>query len=512
MLASNALAEKTLPVKGDEGRRVLRNTATIGAFLASPLHLFLMVRALGAGGYGRWWWTFVLLEAAGILGMLGSDLYVRREIPQLPDDETGRAEATNVVGSGLAIVCVTGVSLALLQIAFAVPLARAQDDPALVTFMIVLAFQPLTWNVGAILGAALQSRHHLGALAVIRGLVIPVMIAAVFWSAWHESLPVHVTLVLMLVNSFLAVGLVVVLYARHFSLGATLRAMFRPRHARASLTYGLRLFVPLALFTLGGKLDLYVLGAYYDPAYVGLYAACLQVASLVPNVRGLFDPVIMAQIGGLHADRREELGRSLRHLARLCAFALAPAFVVTVTVGQPVMSWLVGAPTAAVFVPLTVLALGHLLSYIAVAQWLMTMLAAGRVLAIIAAIAGIIKLVLLLVLVPRWGATGAAIAAAIGGVIAHQAQARYGARRMGFTPFPRSILPVLAFTLVAAAAGRALFEAVAGQTSSVIAVMISGSAAMVVACAGLYALMDVADRLELRRLLGMRPPGVPSAP
>ncbi len=111
MVASLALAEKTLPGRGDEGRRVLRNAATIGAFLASPLHLYLMVRALGADGYGRWWWTFVLLEAASILGMLGTDLYVRREIPQLGDDERGRVETVNLVGSALAIVCVANTAL-----------------------------------------------------------------------------------------------------------------------------------------------------------------------------------------------------------------------------------------------------------------------------------------------------------------------------------------------------------------------------------------------------------------
>src|SRR3954463_4945405 len=120
MLASIALAEKRLPERArDEGRRVLRNTATLGAFLASPLHLYLMVRALGAAGYGRWWWTFVLLEAASILGVLGTDLYVRREIPQCAEDDEGNARATQVVGSSLAIVCSIGAVFAAIQMIIA---------------------------------------------------------------------------------------------------------------------------------------------------------------------------------------------------------------------------------------------------------------------------------------------------------------------------------------------------------------------------------------------------------
>lgn len=505
MLASLALAEKTLPVRGDEGRRVLRNVSTIGGFLASPFHLFLMVKALGADGYGRWWWTFVLLEAASILGMLGTDLYVRREIPQKDD-----AEGTQVVGSALTIVCVSNTSLALLQIALAVPLANAQGDAALVPFMILLAFQPLAWNIGAILASALQSRHYLGVLAVLRGIVVPITTGLVYYASWRAGLSVRTTLVLMLANTALALSMIVVLYARHFSILDTLRAMMHPRHARPALAYGVRLFAPLVLYTIGGKLDLYALGSHYDAAYVGLYAACLQVASLVPNVRGLFDPIIQAQIGALYAGQRELLGASLRHLARLCAFALAPAFVLTVAVGQPVLGWLVGTQTAAQFVPLTVLAVGHLAAYIAVASWILPMMFAGRVLASIALIAGLVKLGLLLLLVPRYGATGAAIAAAIGGLIAHQGQTLFGARAVKFRPFPSSIVPVLFVTVLVAGGGRALHLALAARMGDISAVAVTAAASLAMLGGILVMLMTADDRRELRRLLGKGRLGVTS--
>ena len=266
-----------------------------------------MVRALGRDGYGRWWWTFVLLEAATILGNLGADLYVRRELPPLAEDEEGTAEAIAVVGSALAIVAVSGLSLALLQFGLAGQIARAQGDPGLLPFMMLLAFQPMAWTIGGILGAALQSRHRLGALAAIRGLVAPVLLALVLYGSWRGALSTSTTLALMLGASGVVLMLVVTLYARHFPLGATLRAMVRPRRVRPALAYGLRLLAPLVLYTLGGKLDLYVLGAYEAPAYVGLYAACLQMASIMPNTRALFDPIVQAQVGALYAGHRAEL-------------------------------------------------------------------------------------------------------------------------------------------------------------------------------------------------------------
>lgn len=491
---------------------MLRNAATLGAFLASPLHLFLMVRALGADGYGRWWWTFVLLEGANLVGVLGTDLYVRREIPQCPDDAAGNRRAAAVVGTSLAIVCVLGIGFALLQIGLATTIADARQDPALRPFLVLLAFQPLAWSIGAVLGAALQSRHHLGGLAALRGIVVPALIALVFYVAWRAELPVPVTLALMLANTALALLLTVALYARYFSLGALLLAMVRPALVRPALANGLRLIVPLALYTIGGKLDLYVVGHYYEPAYVGIYAACLQVGALVPNVRGIFDPIAQAQIGALYEHDRAALGTSLRYIARLSAFAIAPAFVLTIAVGQPVLGWLVGGPQPGTFEPLALLAIGQLLAGIALAAWIVPMMFAGRTLALIAATAGLVKLGLLLVLVPPYGAIGAAVATSVGVVIAFWGQTYFGVRAVGFQPFPLSIAWILGLALVVAGAGRGLYEALAPHVSEVVAVALTGTASLGVLGVALLSLMDAGDRTELRKLLGMRPPGVPSEP
>ena len=512
MVASFALAEKNLPVRADEGRRVLRNAATIGAFLASPLHLFLMVRALGTDGYGRWWWTFVLLEAAGMLGVLGTDLYVRREIPQCTEDEEGNARATSLVGTALAVVTALGVGFGLLQIALALPIARALGDDELIPFLVILAFQPVMWSHGAVLGAALQSRHHLGPLAVVRGIVFPIMVAAVYAIAWQAGLSIRATLFLMLANSVLAMMITAALYARHFSLGATLRATVRPQLVRPAVSNGAKLVLPLALYLAGGKLDLYVLGAYVEPAQVGLYAACLQIAGLVPSIRGLFDPIAQAQVGMLFHRDPQALGVSMRKLTRLCAFALAPAFVISVAVGQPVLGWLIGASVPQTFEPIMLLSIGNLVAGVAVASWILPMTFAGRPMVVVAVVAGLAKLGLLLWLVPAYGASGAAIATSVGGIIALHAQTWLGARQAGFRAIPASIIAVLVLALGVAAAARALYVALLAHIGEVAAVALTSVASMLVLGAGILAMMTSEDRQGLRNLLGLRTAGVPSHP
>lgn len=485
--------------RATEGRLVLRNAVSIGAFLMAPLQMLLMVRALGTDGYGRWWWTWAIIEGAAIVGMLGADLYVRREVPRMASDHDD--ELVEVVGTSLTVAAVSGVLLLVAQVALAPWIASERGDPPLAAFLTILAFQPVLWNLNTVLGAGLQSRNYLGLLAVVRGIVTPGLQCAGLFVAWHWQLGVPTALVLMTAGSGVALVLVAALYARHLPLGRTLVAALRPRKVRDALANGVRLFVPLVLFTIGGKLDLYVLGAYALPATVAIYGACLQVGSGITNTRVLFDPVIQTQVGALARRDHEALGASLRKLARLCAFGLAPAFVITVAIGAPLLGWLIGGRTTAADWPLAVLAVGNLLACVAVGTWLMSMLLSGRLLGAVALAALTVKLALLLVLVPRYGALGAAIATSTGAIVAYHGQAIGGARVLGVRAFEPRIAPVLATALVVAAAGRALFDALELRIGEVPATCATGAASMVALALALFVQLTGDDRAELRKLI-----------
>src|SRR5258706_7817199 len=138
----------------DEGRRVLRNVASFGTFVIGPLGLAMLSRTLGLEGYGRWWWTYGLLEAATIVGMFNADLFIRREVPRLLLLDA-RDEIVSTVASGLAVVCGFGLLTAAIQCLLARSLAHAQGDRALTLFLIVLAAQPLLLNISNVFAAAL---------------------------------------------------------------------------------------------------------------------------------------------------------------------------------------------------------------------------------------------------------------------------------------------------------------------------------------------------------------------
>ena len=491
--------------RASEGRRVLRNVAAIGAFAMSPVQMFLLVRALGPDGYGRWWWTFVILEAATILGMLGAELYVRREVPRVDRDGGDDDDVMAVVGSSLAVATVAGLALGALLIAIARPVAAAQGDAELSLFLVVLAPQPLLWNLTVVLGAALQSRDILTSVAVLRGVVLPVVQAVALLLAWRGHLAIRPTLLLMLGVSALGLVAIAALYGRYLSILRTLRHMLRPRHARDALRYGTRLFVPALLFTIGGRLDLYVLGSYAGAVVVGVYAGCIQIGSAVASIRLLFDPIIQAQIGTLYASHKGELAASLRRLARLSAFAMAPVVVLIVAVGEPTLAFLLGRPVPEAVVPLVILVGGQIIVGVVVAAWLVPMMLPGRALAMIAGSALVAKVVLLVMLVPSYGSIGAAIATIAASFVAVFGQLRIGLRELGHRPYSADVVPMLLVTGILAAAGRGLYLELAQHLGTLTAMCIAGGVSLAVLVAVQWWLLTRAERVSLLAMFGIGP-------
>ena len=464
-------------VRTDEGRRVLRNVTSFGAFLFAPLHMALMARALGQDGYGRWWGAFVVLEAASMVGMLSAELFVRREVPRL--DEEGRSdEAVAVIGSALLVVGGLGLALMALQIAIAGTIASAHDDPALTGYIVVLSVQPVLWNLSSVLSAALQSRDVLGPVAVLRGLVMPTIVAGVLWGGWRGEIATLPILWALVVVTVLGLSAMIVLYARHFSFRSTLRSIVAPRRALDVVRFGLGLLLPVALFAIAGKVDVYALGEYVPAAQVGMYAACLQMASMLPNIRALFDPIAQNQIAALEGRDNPALGASLRRLTRMCAFSLAPIFIVLLSVGQPIMSILLGHDVSAAVVPLAILAIGQLLGAVALASWMVSMTMPARYLTYVAAVSLAVKLTLLLSLAPSFGLVGAAIATAITTVVAQCGQAWLGGRRLRERVYASGTLAVLCVSAVLAYGGRFLFGQLTGSFGDLAAGTLAGLAAV----------------------------------
>ena len=155
--------------------------------------------------------------------------------------------------------------------------------------------------------------------------------------------------------------------------------------------------------------------------------------------------------------------------------------------------------------PLAILALGQLFGSMALGSQLVPMMFAGRLLTTLAAVTLLVKGALLFPLVPRLTLTGAAIATAVGTIVAQQGQAIAAARRLGVSLRPAGLLALVAVAAVGAATGHAALVRTAPGASPLVGALAAAGAALAPILLLGWWLLAPDERAALRRLSGVGP-------
>ncbi|WP_281242700.1 oligosaccharide flippase family protein [Citreimonas salinaria] len=219
-------------------------------------------------------------------------------------------------------------------------------------------------------------------------------------------------LFLQVVAALLAVGGTVVLIRR---------LVPRSVDGPAVMQHGewLRALVPLTALTAVGLIksntDILMLGILREPAEVGVYRIAVQVAVLSSFTMLVLGEVSAPRLAAAYAEGdRATLAAYMAKAARIMLLAAVTFVVLFALFGHGALVIVFGEPYGAAFYPCLILALGTLFSAACglVGKMLQMSKLAGLA-ARSAAIAAVTNVVLNLVLVPRYGPTGAAIATAI---------------------------------------------------------------------------------------------------
>lgn len=205
--------------------------------------------------------------------------------------------------------------------------------------------------------------------------------------------------------------------------------------------------------------DRLILGVFAAPAEVGLYQAASQLSLativLLSSASTVFE-VNAARRGG--QDRVEEL-RSLSHdVNRWSAHVLVPLYILFLFLPGMILALAYGSEFRDGGQILAILTIGQF-ALIALGQssTLMTMLGSERVWFRIIVSAVIVNILANLLLVPQFGAVGAAVATLIATVGQVAFAIRQVRRRIGFWPGDRT--SVLGVSLAACASGGAVWLA-----------------------------------------------------
>lgn len=465
---SDACPDLTAPDRGVAIREDAReltlgaavNFASYLAKLLQPLLLVFVVRRYGATSFGVYSAANAALFLVLRVALLGFDKAVLWQVGRSPASE-GRKGLLAVFG----LVAVTSSALALVvAVTGGSWLAEWSGQDKAHAALVFMAAGLLPMALMEVAVAASLGRRRMQAQAIIKEGLVPVsfVVIALAVGAFESrgilglSIAFVASQVLGLVAALIELGRAVP--------GRWTRDGLQPGVVRYALPMGAAELASSA----AQRMDLFFVTAFADPRSVGIYAAAMQLGNAIRAVRRSFDPIVTALFSKIGADLDPaRIRATFSHATSLIVTTQTPIYAflmlfagqllglygpgfdrgagaVVVIAGVWMLNGMVGLNG------LIVMGLGR-------SDWIL-----GDVLGTIA-----IQAACLLVLVPAFGMTGAAVAVGLGYTVQNGVQAWQAHRLTGSRTYDGRVALALAVALVgmlALGAGFVGFGWVSGLT------------------------------------------------
>ena len=383
--------------------------------LLSFLVTVTLARALGANGYGVYAYVYALVSLIVIPAEFGlPNLLVRETAKFFAKQEWGMIQGVwrwaGRITAILAAIMILGAGVAV--VIWGDQFSREQ----LLTMIFGLALAPLV-ALGELRGAALRGLHR-----VLQGQLPEQVILPGFFFLF--VLGASLILPKGSVTPPMAMALQVTAAALAFIIGAWLLWRATPLEVRAAkAVYDGRRWlastVPLAF--IGGmqfinrRISILILGVFVDSAQVGIFRVADQMSLLIALGLQAMNVVVAPQFARLYAiGDKDRLQKLTTTSARVVLTLTLLVTVVFLLFGKPLLNLVFGAEFVPAYTPLSILAIGQLVSSITGSVGvLLNMTGHERDTARGLTIAAISNVILNLILIPKFSVNGAALAISI---------------------------------------------------------------------------------------------------
>ncbi len=458
-----------------EVRRSARSGAIglVGAAVNGAFGFVLTVvvtRAFGVDGSGALFTVIGLVSIVGAVCCLGADTALMWAVPRRPGGESGRLLPVAVLptlGSAL-VVAVAGVLLAE-------PVSRLLLDSAAGAGLIRLAFAGVPVIVAAtVLLAAVRASRPVGAYVLVQFVLVPVTRPLLMLAAVAAGGGVLLGFGGWLLPMGVAVVAGLALIVRPFGLtGAGVRARLRPRAAdwRSFWGFALPRSASVAIDASSMWVGVLLTGALAGQAEAGVFAAVGRyVLAGLLVMQGLRVAVAPQMSRLLGAGRRAEAAAVYRRTTLAIVVLSWPAYLL-LAVFAPAFLALFGDGFAAGAAAMAVLAVAMLVNVgVGLVQTVLLMSGNSRG-HLMAAVAGLtLNVGAALVLIPRHGALGAAIAWSLGIVCENLLAAALARKALAGPLSSRALVRAGAAVVLVTAAVSAVGVAAAGRGPAGLAV------------------------------------------
>lgn len=185
-----------------------------------------------------------------------------------------------------------------------------------------------------------------------------------------------------------------------------------PVPLRNVISMSLPMLMTSAFVFVIGETGTIMVGIYRAASEVGYYSAAVKLAMLTTFVLQAINSMAAPKFSELyHQNKMDELFHIAKKSTKMIFWVTTPILLCLVILGKPILTLLFGVKFLAAFEPLVFLAIGQFINAISGSTGIfMNMTGNHKAFRNIVAVAAVINIILNLMLIPRYGITGAAIA------------------------------------------------------------------------------------------------------
>jgi O-antigen/teichoic acid export membrane protein len=382
----------------------------------------------GKEALGIFAYATAVVELVGLIATVGLKRNLLYHLAHTPDQHMAAAQ-----GLCLAMLAALGGAV-LLMLLPGLAFPDASITPIVRMFPLVM----LAIVLSDICLAALTHHHLMYPQVIARSIIEPWVLtftagALAFTTMKHEALFIAYALAML---SAAAVSLFY--FCKHFQLRAILhvRAIDVMALAKQSAPVWLADIVEVAQ----RRVDVLILGQMAGPAVVGLYYAGQQVATLVSRMRGSFEPIltpVMAKLSAVHD--RAAAAHQLDQV-RFWLYCAQLAVMLALSLYAKSIMTMIGPEFGSGATIMILLLLAELFWGVLGIAELPLLFAKPKTNVVIGLAAIAVEIFVALILIPRLGGTGAAIALCAAFLLAGIIKTLLVSRLLGSAPHPARML------------------------------------------------------------------------
>jgi O-antigen/teichoic acid export membrane protein len=372
----------------------------------------IIARGLGTEAYGLLSLGVAAFSIFVFFASLGMEQGVERYIGYYKDKPK---YLKVVVSSGVKVAFFSSIIFAVFLFFFSGKISPIfSSNPDLKIIIMILSFAIPFWAVGEVLLAAMRGFKKIEFAVFFKQFlepVIKVVLTIILLFLGYNIFGVVWAVLASIVISFIFV-LVLFLRKFYYPLPSSPKEV---KLIKTLFDFSWPLLLIGVMFTLLTWIDTLMIGYFKSEILVGIYNVAIPTAALllVPGAmfRGLFVPII----SGLYAEKNyKEISSIFQTVLKWIYLLTFPLFVFMFALAKEIIVFLYGAPYVDAEIPFKILIAGNMIvSFFGLVGVLHNSIGTTKLKMVANILALILGVILNLLLIPRLGLTGAALATAI---------------------------------------------------------------------------------------------------